>query len=105
MLVCSCNIVTREEIVATITDLLTQDAWRFISPVQVYHEMGKRGRCCRCFPDLVDLIVNTTEAFHREASNDETKVLKFITKLKKHHQQCETARMLAAHRLKKVNAA
>jgi len=94
-----------EEIIAVIKDLLNAEPWQLIVPVQVYHEMGKRGKCCGCFPRLVDLIVETTQQFHREMRTDEQKVLKFITKLKKKHHQCETARMLARHRMAKTHAA
>jgi len=100
MLVCSCNIITREEIVSVIRDMLLEDEWQLIVPVQVYHEMGKRGRCCGCFPNLVSLIVQTTEAFHRDMQSDEKTVLTFISKLKEKHEQCETARMLARHKIR-----
>jgi len=105
MLVCSCNIITREEIVSVIRDMLFADEWQLIVPVQVYHEMGKRGRCCSCFPNLVALIVETTEAFHREMESDETTVISFINRLKEKHEQCETARMLARHKLNRSKVA
>jgi hypothetical protein len=60
--------------------------------------MGKRGRCCGCFPNLVNLIVDTSEAYHREICEDEEKVVMFINELKKKHEQCETARALALAR-------
>jgi len=94
-----------DEIKAVICDLLKADPWQLIVPNQVYHEMGKRGRCCGCFPRLVDVIVETTQAFHLEMKTDKEKVVKFIKKLKNKHEQCETARMLARHRLTKINAA
>jgi len=105
MIVCSCNIIMEDEIKAVIIDLLKTDPWQLVVPNQVYHEMGKRGKCCGCFPRLVDLIVDTTQQFHVEMKTDEQKVLQFITKLKKKHYQCETARMLARHRMTKISAA
>lgn len=95
----------KSEIEAVITDLLNADPWQLIVPLQVYHEMGKRGKCCGCFPRLVDLIVKTTEQYHLDMKTDEKKVVKLITKLKKKHHQCETARMLASHRMAKIKAA
>lgn len=94
-----------DEIQSVITSLLKADPWQLIVPNQVYHEMGKRGKCCSCFPRLVDLIVDTTHAYHLEMKTDEQKVLKFITKLKQKHHQCETARMLARHQLTKTRVA
>ena len=105
MIICSCNIVSEDEIKTVITDLLKTDPWQLIVPVQVYHEMGKRGKCCGCFPRLVDLIVETSQTFHREMHTDEKKVVQFITRLKKKHHQCETARMLARHKMAKIRAA
>lgn len=105
MLVCSCNIITESDIKSVIEDMLRQDPWQLIVPVQVYHEMGKRGRCCGCFPRLVDLIVETSEAFHRNLNSEEDKIVQFICNLKQKHHQCETARMLARHRLSKIRAA
>ncbi len=94
-----------DEIRSVITDLLKKDPWQLIVPVQVYHEMGKRGKCCGCFPRLVDLIVETTQAFHEDMKTDEQQVIQFISNLKEKHQQCETARMLARHKLQKIRAA
>ena len=93
------------EIKSVITDLLDADPWQLIVPGQVYHEMGKRGKCCGCFPKLVDLIVQTVEAYHRALETDEGTVVQFISQLKEKHEQCETARMLARHRLAKIRAA
>ncbi|MEO0326972.1 MAG: (2Fe-2S)-binding protein [Pseudomonadota bacterium] len=105
MIICSCNIIREEEVRAVITDLLRDDPWQLIVPVQVYHEMGKRGKCCGCFPRLVDVIVGTTEAFHRDMHSEEAQIIEFIGKLREKHQQCETARMLARARMQKSAAA
>ena len=105
MIVCSCNIIMKDEIKSIILSMLKADPWRLIVPNQVYHEMGKRGKCCGCFPQLVELIVETSEQFHQDMKTDEKQVVQFIAKLKKKHHQCETARMLANHRLKKIRAA
>lgn len=105
MIICSCNILMEEEIREAIRSLLKADPWQLIVPVQVYHEMGKRGKCCGCFPRLVDVIVETTQKFHLDMQTDEQKVIQFISKLKEKHHQCETARMLARHRMAKTRAA
>ena len=105
MLICSCNIVTREEIRSTIIALLEDDPWQLIVPAKVYHEMGKKGRCCGCFPNLVDLIVETVEMHHKSLKTDNLKVVAFIHQLKDTHQKCETARKLARMRLAKTKAA
>lgn len=64
MLVCHCNIITEKDIERTIIDLLDQDPWQLIVPAKVYHAMAKRGRCCGCFPNVVETIIRVTEDYH-----------------------------------------
>lgn len=105
MIVCSCNLITEREISQVVTDLLNEDPWRLIVPVQVYHAMRKRGRCCGCFPRVVDLIVETTEAFHRRREMPDCEIVAIIDRLKDEHQRCETARLLARGRMRNRAAA
>lgn len=64
MLICHCNLITDKEIEETITELLDEDAWQLVVPAKVYHRMAKRGRCCGCFPNVVETIIRVTEAYH-----------------------------------------
>jgi hypothetical protein len=64
MLICHCNLITEKEIEATILELLQEDAWQLVVPAKVYHRMQKRGRCCGCFPNVVETIIRITEAYH-----------------------------------------
>lgn len=64
MLICHCNIITEKEIEQTIVGLLDQDPWQLIVPAKVYHAMMKRGRCCGCFPNVVETIIRVTEEYH-----------------------------------------
>ena len=57
MIVCHCNFITRDEIRAAIQDLRADDPYRVIIPGLVYHRLGKRGRCCGCFPQVIELII------------------------------------------------
>ena len=57
MLVCHCNLITEKEIEDTIIQLLDQDPWNLIVPAKVYHTLQKRGRCCGCFPNVVETII------------------------------------------------
>jgi bacterioferritin-associated ferredoxin len=68
MLICHCNLITEREIEATITELLDEDAWQLIVPAKVYHCMAKRGRCCGCFPNVVETIIRVTEAYHAKSA-------------------------------------
>ena len=95
MIVCSCNVIMKKEIEGVVTDLLDQDAWQLITPGVVYHAMKKRGRCCGCFPNVISIIVDVTERYHRDLETPDEKILPFIQKIRAEHDRCETARMLA----------
>jgi len=95
MIVCSCNVIMKKEIEDAIVSLLDQDAWQLITPGVVYHAMKKRGRCCGCFPNVISIIVDVTERYHREIETPDEKIIPFIQKIQAEHQRCETVRMLA----------
>ena len=57
--------------------------------------MKKRGRCCGCFPNVISIIVDVTERYHREIETPDDKIIPFIQKIQAEHQRCETVRMLA----------
>lgn len=64
MLICQCNVLTQAEVEQAIWQLLEQDPWQLIVPAKVYHSMRKRGRCCGCFPNVVETIIRVTEEYH-----------------------------------------
>ncbi|MEC9342291.1 MAG: (2Fe-2S)-binding protein [Pseudomonadota bacterium] len=105
MIVCSCNVISEREIRQVIKDLLREDAWRLIVPLQVYHAMQKRGKCCGCFPRVVDLIVETTESFHRELNTPGCEIVSFLDRLRDRHRECETVRIIARKRMERMRAA
>ena len=70
MIICHCNLIGEREIEDTIIELLNEDPWMLIVPARVYHRMAKRGRCCGCFPNVVETIIRVTETYHaRSAAN------------------------------------
>jgi len=76
MLVCHCNVITQKEIEDTILELLEADPWHLIVPAKVYHALAKRGRCCGCFPNVVETIIRVTERFHaRDDAGGEAVIL------------------------------
>jgi len=60
MIVCQCNFLSKTEIEAAVEALLAEEPWRLIVPSTVYHAMRVRGRCCGCFPDVVEIIAEVT---------------------------------------------
>ena len=82
MMVCSCNLITDHDIKDVITSMLDEDCWQLIVPGKVYHAMQKRGRCCGCFPNVVDIIVKTTEEYHAIRASEGEEVVVFMERLR-----------------------
>ncbi len=82
MLICHCNLITEKEIEQTILDLLEQDPWNLIVPAKVYHTMQKRGRCCGCFPSVVETIIRVTENFHSRSQANEMDVVSHLDRVR-----------------------
>lgn len=82
MLVCSCNIITQKEIENAIREMLDVDPWQLIVPAKVLHAMNSRGRCCGCFPNLVETIIRVTEAYHCQAGAGEADVVAYLDRVR-----------------------
>jgi bacterioferritin-associated ferredoxin len=63
MIVCHCNVLTESAITEAIDSLIDEDPYKLITPGVVYRQLGKRGKCCGCFPRVVGLIVRRLEEF------------------------------------------
>ena len=87
MLVCSCNFLTRQEIHDTIWKMLDEDCWQLIVPGKLYHAMNIKGRCCGCFPNVVELIIDTTREYHLKRQTDNSKTLELLARLDEYHLQ------------------
>ncbi|TKT83038.1 (2Fe-2S)-binding protein [Aquamicrobium sp. LC103] len=82
MLVCHCNLITQKEIEQVVVELLDADPWQLIVPAKVYHTLKKRGRCCGCFPNVVETIIRVTEDYHRRASAGENEIVPFLDRVR-----------------------
>lgn len=69
MLVCHCNVIAEKDIREVVQDFQREDPWALIVPAKVYRELGKRGRCCGCFPNVVDIITRLTEEYHLQIAD------------------------------------
>lgn len=98
MLICSCNLIAKQEVEETIRGFLADDPWTVITPSRVYHAMEKRGRCCGCFPNVINIIVAEIENFHRKADTPEADFVPFVAETREEHNRCETARLLDLRR-------
>ena len=82
MLICHCNVVTEREIRDATRALLRDDPWELIVPAKLYRELGKRGRCCGCFPNVVETIIRVTEAFHARNGSGETEIVTYLDRVR-----------------------
>ena len=83
MIVCHCNLITELEIEETVVAMLDADPWQLIVPAKVYHAMAKRGRCCGCFPSVVDIIIRVTAEYHaRNGDLTEAEIVDFMARLR-----------------------
>ncbi|MEM8688183.1 MAG: (2Fe-2S)-binding protein [Pseudomonadota bacterium] len=91
MIVCSCNIIRRVEIEGAILDLLEQDPWQVIVPLQVYHSLEKRGKCCGCFPNVIGIIIEQTTLFHERVNSPRADVIALLDRVQRKHQRADTS--------------
>ena len=81
MIACHCNIITEAEIEQVIISMLDEDRWQLIVPAKVYHALQKRGKCCRCFPNVVDIIIRTTDAYHTRFDTSDVDMISYRSRL------------------------
>ena len=92
MLVCHCNILTEKQIEAVIIELLDQDRWQLIVPAKVYHRLSKRGRCCGCFPNVVETIIRVTENYHARSADAAGYVVSHLDRVRQLRDQFGSSR-------------
>lgn len=61
MIICHCNIISKADIDGVIASLLADDPWIHLTPGAVLHGLNKRGKCCSCFPTLIDVMIVTVD--------------------------------------------
>jgi hypothetical protein len=97
MIVCSCNFITDHDIEDAIRELLGEDPWRLVVPVQVYHWLEKRGKCCGCFPNVVAIILRVTEQVHNEIATPEPLRITHLDQVRSEHRRRNDARAKMRH--------
>jgi bacterioferritin-associated ferredoxin len=96
MIVCSCNIVTRKDIEQVVVDFLNEDEWQLITPGKVFQAVSARGKCCGCFPGVIDIIVETTENYHTLMNSPAPKVVDLLARIADQRVRMESAKRRAA---------
>lgn len=82
MIVCSCNYITEKDISSAVEEMLADDPWQLIVPGTVYRAMEKRGKCCGCFPNVVEIIVQTTTEHHIRLKSEQGATEALIARLR-----------------------
>ena len=82
MLICHCNLITEKEIEQAIIELLDENPWHLIVPAKVYHRLQKRGRCCGCFPNVVETIIRVTEHYHARSEANGADIVSHLDRVR-----------------------
>jgi bacterioferritin-associated ferredoxin len=61
MIVCSCNMITSEDIADTVSAIRTEDPMVVLTPGLIYRRLGKRPSCGNCLPLITRLMVGYDE--------------------------------------------
>ena len=62
MIVCHCNLIDHTEIERATAQLRVGDRLKIVTPVMVYHALGKRPRCGGCLPLATSIMHSSTDA-------------------------------------------
>uniref|UniRef100_UPI0025CFDD86 (2Fe-2S)-binding protein n=1 Tax=uncultured Bartonella sp. TaxID=104108 RepID=UPI0025CFDD86 len=82
MIVCSCNVITQSEIEDVINSLLEENCWQLIVPGKIYKVLAKRGKCCCCFPNILETIIRVSENYHRLHNRDEAEIISYLDRVR-----------------------
>ena len=57
MIVCSCTMITSDDIAEAVVELRTEDPLVVLTPGLIYRRLGKRPSCGNCLPLVTELMV------------------------------------------------
>ncbi|PWW01494.1 hypothetical protein DFR52_102156 [Hoeflea marina] len=77
-------------------DLLNADEWQLITPGKVFQAVSARGKCCGCFPGVIDIIVETTQRYHTQMQSPEPQVVDLLKRIAGQRRRMEDAKNKAA---------
>lgn len=72
MIVCHCNVITDRDIRSAVRTLLDADPHRLLTPGLVYRTLGRKGKCCGCFPNAIAVIRAAAIEFGATVAEDDT---------------------------------
>jgi len=78
MILCQCNVLSTQEIEDIILEFLNEDCWQLVVPGRIFNAAKKRGRCCGCFPNIVETIIKVTENYHLKHPFDTQRSVIFL---------------------------
>ena len=72
MIVCSCTLITSEDIAEAVAEIRTEDPLVVLTPGLIYRRLGKRPSCGNCLPLVTELMV----AYDKEGSGSPVSVVR-----------------------------
>ena len=63
MIVCSCNVLTGDRILAAAETLAREDSGRPVTPGRLFRALGARPQCGTCFPTVRRIVADAGIAF------------------------------------------
>ncbi len=61
MIVCSCSMITSDDIAEAVTSIRTADPLVVLTPGLIYRHLGKRPSCGGCLPLITKMMVSLDE--------------------------------------------
>lgn len=58
MIVCSCNVITDQEIADAVAELRTSDPYVVLTPGLIFRTIGKRPSCGSCLPLITRIMLS-----------------------------------------------
>jgi hypothetical protein len=67
--------ISDRDIRSVVRALLDEDPWTIVVPASVYRALAKRCKCAGCVPNVVDIITEVTEEYHRQLADSRSEPL------------------------------
>ncbi|MDP3526323.1 MAG: hypothetical protein Q8S27_17235, partial [Hoeflea sp.] len=68
------------------------DEWQLITPGKVFQAVAARGKCCGCFPGVINIIVETTRRYHELMQSPAPKVVELLNRIADQRTRMEKAK-------------
>lgn len=81
MIMCHCNVITQADIERTVYGLLDRNQWDIILPDAVYRALIQEGRCCGCYPLVIEEITRIVTQYHTQKHTPRAKIADLVQRI------------------------